>query len=142
MTRFATIGGLVLVLSLPAFAEDKKGLQPFQGSWKVVAASQGGAPAPKEVLERLSFAFEGEKMVVTEGGKADAGSFAVDPMKDPAEIDMVSPKGDKIVGIYKFDKDGKLTLAFVKKKDAARPKGFDDKEASLLVLEKVEQPKK
>ena len=42
--------------------------------------------------------------------KDETGTFSVDAKKDPAEIDFVGPKGDKIVGIYRFDKDGKLIL--------------------------------
>lgn len=87
------------------------------------------------MLEKLSFEFAGEKITVTEFGRAETGSFSVDPKKTPAAIDMTSPKGEKILGIYKFDKDGKLTQCFVKDKDAARPKGFDNKDAALIVLE-------
>lgn len=141
MPRFAILGGLVLALSVSALAEDKKDvpkdLVPFQGNWKVIEASRGGQPAPKDALEKLSFAFEGEKVIVTEFGKAETGSYSVDPKKDPATIDITGPKGEKVTGIYKFDKGGKLTLAFVKEKDAARPKGFDDKEAAIIVLEKA-----
>ncbi len=72
----------------------------------------------KDELEKLSFAFEGEKLLVTERGKTETGSFAVDPKKDPATIDLIGPKGEKIAGIYKFDKDGKLTMVFTKEKDA------------------------
>jgi uncharacterized protein (TIGR03067 family) len=143
MTRFAMLG-LALALALTASAQEKKDvlkeLAPFQGAWKVVSASRGGEAAPKDVLEKLSFAFEGDKMTVTEFGKAEAGSFSVDPKKTPAAIDIVGPKGEKVAGIYKFDKDGKLTLCFVKdKKDAVRPKGFDDKDAALIVLEKAKK---
>src|SRR5688500_14707927 len=98
MTRFAMIGGLALALAFTASDQDKdkkdvpKELAPFQGKWKVVEATQGGTPAPKEALEKLSFAFEGEKLTVTEGDKPETGSFSVDPKKEPATIDLVSPK--------------------------------------------------
>lgn len=141
MTRFVLLGGLILALSVPALADDKKDvpkeLVPFQGSWKVVEASRGGQAAPKDELEKLSFAFEGEKLLVTERGKTETGSFVIDSKKDPATIDLIGPKGEKIAGIYKFDKDGKLTMVFVK--EGARPKGFDDKEAAVLVLEKMKK---
>jgi uncharacterized protein (TIGR03067 family) len=145
MTRFALLGGLVLALVAhgTTVAEDKKDvpkeLAPFQGTWKVVEAIADGKPEPKDKLPELQFTFEGEKLTVTEKGKAENGSYSVDPKKEPAAIDLTTPKGDKVAGIYKFDKDGKLTLSFIKSKDATRPKGFDDKEAVTLVLEKVKK---
>jgi uncharacterized protein (TIGR03067 family) len=144
MTRFVPLGGLVLALAFSgAAAQDKKDvpkeLAPFQGTWKVVEAVAGGMPEPKDKLPDLQFTFEGEKLIVTEKGKAETGSYAVDAKKDPTAIDLTTPKGDKVPGIYKFDKDGKLTLCFIRMKDATRPKAFDDKGAVLLVLEKVKK---
>ena len=140
MIRFATVGGLVLALSLCASADDKKGLpkelEPFQGTWKVAEASRGGQPAPKEAVETLRFKFEGDKLIISEKDDSKAGSYSINAKKEPAEIDLVSPDGKKAAGIYKFEKDGKLRLAFVKGEDA-RPKGFDNKDATLMVLEKV-----
>lgn len=141
MTRFATIGSLVLALSFTAVAEDKKDvpkeLQLFQGKWKVVEASRGGVAAPKEAIESLRFTFDGTKLIVAEKEREEMGSYSVDPKADPTAIDLVNAKGEKVLGIYKFDKDGKFTLCIVKGKNATRPKGFDDKEADVLVLEKV-----
>jgi uncharacterized protein (TIGR03067 family) len=144
MIRFTTFCALVLALAAPAAAQDKKGvpkeLAPFQGTWKAVKAEQDGMPVPAKEVESIRFRFEGETLSVREGKKKEeAGSFSVDAKKDPAEIDLISPKGDKIPGIYKFDKDGKLTVVFVKGRDAVRPKKFDDKDAVLMVLEKVKE---
>jgi uncharacterized protein (TIGR03067 family) len=143
MIRFAVIGSFVMILSLVAVAEDKKEvskeLAQFQGTWKVIEATAGGKPAPKEDIENIQFTFEGEKLIVTERGKSETGSYSVDAKKDPAEIDMVSPKGNKSLGIYKFDKDGKLTMCFAKGEKATRPKAFDDKEAVVVVMEKVKK---
>jgi uncharacterized protein (TIGR03067 family) len=155
MIRFAMLGGLVLALCAAVSAQDKKevpkeppkevpkdltkDLAPFQGHWKVTEAIADGKPAPKEALAELQFAFEGEKLTITEKSKAEVGSYSVDPKKEPATIDLVNPKGDKAVGIYKFDKEGKFTICFNKGKGAERPKNFDEKEAVTLVLEKVKK---
>ena len=143
MTRFALLGCLVVALGSAAAAEDKKDvpkeLAPFQGTWKVVSATAGGQPAPKEAVEKLTLTFDGEKLTIKEGSKDETGSFAVDAKADPTTIDLVNPKGTKALGVYKFDKDGKLTICFNKGKDTLRPKGFDDKEAAVLVLEKVKK---
>ena len=116
-----------------------KELAVFQGTWKIAEATADGKPAPKDLLDELQFTFEGEKLTVTEKGKPEVGSYAVDIKQDPPAIDLVNPKGDKALGIYKFDKDGKLTICFNKGKDAARPKGFDDKTAVTLVLERTKK---
>ena len=105
----------------------------------MVEGTADGKPAPKDLLAELQYTFEGEKLTVTEKGKAEAGSYLVDSKKEPPTIDLVNPKGGKALGIYKFDKDGKLTICFNKGKDAARPKGFDDKDAVTLVLEKAKK---
>jgi len=142
MTRLVMFCVLALAAT-GARADDKKDvpkdLAPFQGTWKVAKAAFGGESVPDAEKDKLKFVFAGEKVTVKEGMKDDTGSYSVDPKKDPAEIDLVSPKGEKILGIYKFEKDGKLTLTFVKGKDAARPKKFDDKDAVMMVLEKVKE---
>jgi len=145
MIRLTTFCALVLALTAPAAAQEKKDvpkeLVPFQGTWKVVKGELAGMPLPAKEIEAVRFTFAGDKITVKEGKreKDDTGSFSVDVKKDPAEINLVSPKGETIPGIYKFDKDGKMTLAFVKGKDAARPKAFDDKEAMVMVMEKVKE---
>ena len=145
MTRYAILGGLLLTLAAFAAADDKKNEKKstttaLEGSWKVVAALVDGKPESKERLPNLTFTFEGSKLTVAEGDrKPDAGTFSADAKAEPAHLDMVSPKGDKVAGIYKIDKDGKLTIAFSKAKDATRPKSFDGKDAVVLVLEKVKK---
>jgi uncharacterized protein (TIGR03067 family) len=148
MIRFTTFCGLVLVLTVPATAQDKKDvpkeLAPFQGKWKVVKMVDRGEEAPAAFLAslKLGFAFEGEKFTIKRDDPV-TGSFSVDAKKEPAEIDLVEAKGSKIFGIYKFDKDGKLTLTYRKgspnAKPEDRPKKFDDKDAVTMVLEKVKE---
>jgi uncharacterized protein (TIGR03067 family) len=138
--RTTLFGGLVLALTLSrAGADDKKDvpkeLAPLQGTWTVVSVSFGGMPVPKDKQPDQQFKIEGDKLTVTEKGKDESGTVKVDAKKDPATIDLTSAKGEKMMGIYKIDKDGKLTLCVSFAKDA-RPKSFDDKDSMLLVLEK------
>ncbi len=144
MTRFAILGGFLLALCAPTLlADDKKDvpkeLAPFQGTWKVAEAFVGGKPAPKDLGDLLRFNFDGEKLTITEKDTPETGSYKVDAKKDPTEIDLINSKGKTALGIYKFDKDGKMSICFIKGENATRPKGFDDKEAVLLVLEKVKK---
>jgi uncharacterized protein (TIGR03067 family) len=142
MTRLASLA--VLALALSASAQEKKDvpkdLVPFQGTWKVVKVESGGKPLEKS-SSGLRFRFEGHRMDVIENEKEkeDSGTVSVDPKKDPAEIDFTSGKGNKVLGIYKFDKDGKFHLCVARGKDAERPKSFDTTgtRSRLFVLEKV-----
>lgn len=148
MVRVALFGVLVLALAAHTAAQDKKDekketpkeLLPFQGTWKVVKAEVKGTAVPEKEFATGRFVFEGTKVTVIEDEKSkpDVGTFAVNNEKEPFTIDLVQPD-DKAVGIYKFDKDGRLTLCFATGKDAARPKEFDGKTAALIVLEKVKK---
>jgi uncharacterized protein (TIGR03067 family) len=146
MPRFALLGGLVLVLSFPLTAADEKKdvpkeLAPFQGTWKLVKVEADGKPLPEKDFAEGRFTFEGTKLSVLEDAKQkpDGGTFVVDTAKDPHTIDFVTSAGNKGLGIYKFEKDGKLTLCFVKGRGAARPKAFGEAGSVLVVLEKVKK---
>jgi uncharacterized protein (TIGR03067 family) len=146
MTRFVLLGGLLLALSLSdAAADDKKkdvpkDLVPFQGTWKVTEVTFGGTVLPKDQLPEQTFTFAGNKVSVDKGkGGAEPGTFSVDTKKEPFALDSTSDKGEKLAAIYKFDKDGKLTLCIGVGKGAARPKAFDEKQTVLLVMEKVKK---
>jgi uncharacterized protein (TIGR03067 family) len=138
-----------LALATFAAADDKKdekkeekkaAATPLEGSWKVVEASVDGKAESKEKLSDMVFTFEGGKMTAGAAeGKPHAGTFTVDAKQEPAHLDMVNPQGEKVAGIYKIDKDGKLTIAFPKARDTTRPKSFDGKGAVVLVLEKVKK---
>ena len=145
MKRLVLLGGLILTATCSA-ADDKKDvpkeLQPFQGSWKVVKAEAGGIAPPDGIPAEFRFIFSGDKLTIKEGkDNPKAGTYAVNPKKDPAEIDLIpsEDKDKKALGIYKFEKDGKLTLSFVKGANVTRPKKFGDPTAVVLVLEKVKE---
>lgn len=142
MARFAALGGLFFVLALSAFAEGKKEvskeLEPFQGTWKVIDAARNGKTAPMYLQPDLTFIFDGEKVSVKEGKRdPDLATFSIDAKQDPRTIELVTAKGKKVLGIYKFDKDGKLTIAFNRSEMPMHPKTFDEKETDTLVMEKV-----
>jgi uncharacterized protein (TIGR03067 family) len=148
MTRFALACGLLLASGFTS-AQEKKDpktdtphpLSPFQGSWKVVKADFGGKAPVGSNRPEMRFTFNGDKVSVKEG-KADAetGSYSVNIEKNPPELDLVSSRGTKILGIYSFEKDGKLRLCFVSD-GGTRPKSFDTTNtmSGLIVLEKVKE---
>jgi uncharacterized protein (TIGR03067 family) len=150
LMRLAMVGVSVWLLNFVVAAQENqdipKDLLPFQGMWKVIEATRGGVAAPKELVAEMKFQFEGSKVTVFEKTVTKDGQFIVDSRKDPAEIDLISSDEDKTtgrvvksLGIYQFDKDGKLIIVFQKGSDTARPKTFDDKTATRLVLEKMKK---
>jgi uncharacterized protein (TIGR03067 family) len=143
MTRLALFGALILTATYSA-ADDKKDvskeLQPFQGVWKLVKVEIGGKEPKDKPTEEVRLTFAGSKLSIKEGKReADEGTYTVDSKKDPAEIDLINAKSEKALGIYKFEKDDKLTVSFIKKPNAMRPKKFDEAEAVVLVMEKVKE---
>lgn len=154
MMRSALFCWLVIAAAGVSVAQDKdkekkveipKDLEPFQGSWRMVKLQIRGDDNPKggpSIFQR--FTFTGDKVTVKEvDAEQFAGTFTVDPKKDPAEMDFVDAKGERTRWIYKFDKDGKLSLCFEFSfgKDSVRPKSFETKGTSsvLFVLEKVKE---
>ncbi|MBA4067145.1 MAG: hypothetical protein C0501_26255 [Isosphaera sp.] len=147
MTRIAVFGVLVLAAVGRAPADDKKDvpkeLAPFQGTWKVVKAEVNGKVADKDPAD-VRFVFEGTRLTVRDGRRDEVAELAPgDGKADPAQL-LLTPKGEKkeaIGMIYKFDKDGRLTMCFVKG-EKTPPKEFKstaDGKETLFVLEKVKE---
>jgi uncharacterized protein (TIGR03067 family) len=148
MIRFATLCGLLLAVSTTSAQEKKKpkkdvpqALSPFQGSWKVVKADFAGKAPIGSNLPELRFTFRGDKVNVREGkADADTGSYSVNAKKNPSELDLVNSKGTRVQGIYRFEKDGRLSLCLVNDR-GTRPKSFDTANtmSGLIVLERVRE---
>jgi uncharacterized protein (TIGR03067 family) len=136
--------GLALTVGAPGkdAPKEKAGIV---GTWNGEKAVAGGKELP--VPEGgVSFTFtEDGKVTVKEGkrDKPDAGTYKLDPKKDPAEIDLTPPpeKKEKVVlGIYKLDGDT-LTLCFGKD-GGERPTKFESPEGSSVVVITLKRAKK
>jgi uncharacterized protein (TIGR03067 family) len=143
MFRIALLCGMILPVPLRA-ADDKKEVPkemvPFQGVWKLVKVESGGKGPPDGLQEEVRFTFVGNKLTIREGkAPPEEGTYAVDPKKEPGEIDLISTKNEKILGIFKFDKDDKLIVSHAIKSGGTRPKKFDEANAVMLVLEKTKE---
>jgi uncharacterized protein (TIGR03067 family) len=143
MFRLAML--FVSILAATCVAQDKKEvpkeLMPFQGTWKLLKAEVNGKEQEGGTPTDVRFTFTGNKLSVQKGKDTpETATYSVEQKKDPNEIDIVGgPKNEKSLGIYKFEKDGKLTVCFVKKADGARPKKFGEPEAVVILLEKVKE---
>lgn len=126
----------------PPAPDDGPDQTRFQGTWRVVRGEFGGEPVPAAETAEARYVFRGDRAICQEGDQTDwAEPFALDPGTTPKRITFNDPDepGEKIVGIYKFDPDGTLTLCFVKGR-ATPPPFFDsriDRKCVLMVLAKV-----
>src|SRR5262245_33517634 len=106
MTALAALG-MIMITAGFARADDKDKLQ---GYWKAEKQVRGGKDSPAEEVEKLVLKFEGNKAFPEEKPN-DVAEFTLDATKKPKAIDIKTPKGDTILGIYELDGDN-LKLCF------------------------------
>ena len=148
------LASILLLATSAGFAADDgavaKELKSLAGSWKGVAAEEGGKAIPKGELLSITFTLEadGKAAVRVNDGEAFQTLSVIDPTKSPKTIDIEYLgglyKGQKQYGIYKLEGDRWTvfsTPAGGRPED--RPKGFDSKTAkgTLVVWERVKDKK-
>jgi len=108
-------------------------LKALEGTWKLVAAEEGGQAIPQDKLPAISFTFQPDGTSTVRGPEGEFQTrSSVDPTKNPKTIDIVflsGPlKGRQQYGIYKVEGDRQTvvaTLADAKAED--RPVDFTTK---------------
>ena len=106
-------------------------LKNLQGTWRIVRAESKGV----DVRERLGydqFTVEGNTMRMVRNGEERKSQFELDPAHDPKWINITTPRGDRIEGIYELKGDSWRTAS-----SKVRPATLEDKTAIVLVYERV-----
>ena len=127
--------GLALTLAAPAPKDPPKKDPPGPiGRWALQSASLAGVPLPDMKLT-LTFTADGRYESKTpEGEVKSSGTFAADPKKQPAEIDMTEaarPVPTATPAIYRIEGD---TLTICTTIGNERPTAFDAKAGANNVL--------
>ncbi len=140
----AVLIGLSLAVAAPVTKDAKKDAPSIVGEWDGIKALIGGMdmPVPKGGIG-IAFAADG-KATLREGdrAKAEEVTYAIDPKKSPAHIDLVPPAKEKeptLFGIYKIEKD-ELTICMTM--GGERPTKFESPAGSQIMLMTFKRAKK
>ncbi len=112
-------------------AEDavKDDLRKLQGTWRLVAAEQGGIPVPPQNLAKNTWVFTGDKAAFKSGLRGLAGTVTLDPSKNPRWIDVKLGSDMTLQGIYELN--GDTLRLFFHSPGAGRPTEFKTREGDL-----------
>ncbi len=135
--RLSTALLLAFVVSVAVLADDdaQKDLDMLQGTWTLTAMEMNGEAAPKDLMEKLTVTFNGDRMQIDGPMAAAAGevpvkpAFAVklNPSETPKTLDAIALngkfQGKNLLGIYHLDGD-QLRICLPNRDAKARPKEF------------------
>lgn len=138
MRNCALVLGVVVLFAASGAAADKN---PLDGKWVIESVTRDGKA--DDGLKGAVREHTGEKYTITPAKDSKApvndGTFTIDAEKKT--IDMKPNggnfKGKTLLGVYKLDGDT-LTVAFAEKE---RPKGFESKEGSGVVVAVMKKSK-
>lgn len=128
----------LVAFAAPCVAADKN---PLEGKWTIESLTRDGKA--DDSLKGATRVHEGDKYTITpsKDSKAPAteGTFTVDAEKKTIDMKPSSGnfKGKTLLGVYKLDGDT-LTVAFA---ESERPKGFESKEGSKVVVAVMKKSK-
>lgn len=125
--RTALFASLLAASALLADDEraNPKGLQSFQGTWKIAELQHGGKKLEGDKVHATTVVFKGDayKMLDKGGKVVEEGQITVHPEKTPLLIEVVSTagmdKGKKWHGVYEIE--GPVLRAVVSPADEKRP---------------------
>ena len=121
---------------LPALADDepaKAELARHQGTWRASTSVYDGQDGPAEIVRSITRTVEKDHVVWKRDGKSFAGTrIELDPSRDPKTIDVIpdggKDRGERVLGIYKLEKDT-LTICMAEP-GQPRPREFKAEKGS------------
>src|SRR5947209_10351050 len=93
MRQFLALLAACVLAATAAPADDKADRKQLQGTWTVVKVEQAGVALPVDPAAPGTFTFTADEAAHEDGGGKKVASFALDPSKAPAHIDLVSKGG-------------------------------------------------
>jgi len=80
-------------------------VKKLQGVWVVAGGEVNGSSLPAEMVPDLTLTISGKTYKVSGADRADSGEFAVDPAKQPKQMDIRTDSGDSLTAIYEIGED-------------------------------------
>ena len=83
-------------------------LDKMQGTWNLVSAMEDGKALPGDEVKRTTIVIKGNAFHfpgLAEDATSRAGTFTLDPSKNPKEMDTTSSEGQVSLGIYELEPD-------------------------------------
>jgi uncharacterized protein (TIGR03067 family) len=125
--------------------KQKPDAELIQGEWRVTHFEEEGKPNPPESLKTITYVFANGTVTIKDGGKPldkKAGTYRLDPSKDPKRIDLKSEGEEDGLGIYQLEGDRLSICAPLGSGKIERPKEFKTGAKSGLMLIRLERIKK
>jgi uncharacterized protein (TIGR03067 family) len=111
-------------------------LDGMQGTWNLVSAMQDGNALADDKVKQTTIFIKGDTFRfpgLAEDATARAGTFTLDPTKNPKEMDSTSTEKETMLGIYELERDSyKVCFAKVGK---PRPTVFASTPGSGQILQ-------
>jgi uncharacterized protein (TIGR03067 family) len=143
--RWKQGAAVCVVLVLAAAGTGKEGKEvadPIKGTWTVESILRDGQDVDDAKGDKVTFG--GGKLMIKTKDRDQEGTYKVDPSGKPATIDVVPGEGPNagktLKGIYRVKGD-ELTICIPVNADSARPKEFEGKEGSGLMLVSLKRDK-
>jgi uncharacterized protein (TIGR03067 family) len=125
----------MLIAADNAKDKDKKAADKIQGTYTVVSVVRDGEDLPD--AKDAMVTYTADKYTVKTKDEMHGGTYTLDSTQKPKEIDSTPAQGDNkdkvLKGIYKLEGDT-LTICMPMKSEQDRPKAFESKQGSGLLL--------
>jgi RNA polymerase sigma factor (sigma-70 family) len=118
----------------------KGDLEKLRGTWRLVAAEEGGKPLPPANFGRNThWVFSGADGTFKSGKRVMSGTVTLDPAKDPKWIDLTLGKDMVLQGIYELK--GDTLRVFLLPAGSGRPTEFKTREGAPQTIGTYERVK-